>query len=226
MTWLIYINYYVDDGGLQVCGCACTCCTTGDHPYDLEVVVVEVDPNSKVSGVFYAPHSGHEHFWIRDHDDIDEIMGGEGGDGYRPEVFISRGKHANYPVSGKIARIFGFANDRCMDPVASDYPFVPLSQAAIELDLIDNVYPGPSTKINRDWSVAPEARLAENVDYVAATQPALIGLESGKFHASSGGKQKASPEVADSRIGGELVLAKVMKFIRPTVAAGMERRRM
>lgn len=46
MTWLIYINYYVDDGGLQVCGCACTCCTTGDHPYDLEVVVVEVDPNS------------------------------------------------------------------------------------------------------------------------------------------------------------------------------------
>ena len=37
------MNFYLDDGGMQLCGCPCTCCLVGDHPYDLEVVVVELD---------------------------------------------------------------------------------------------------------------------------------------------------------------------------------------
>lgn len=51
--WLIYMNFYLEDGGLQVCGCACTCCTQGDHNYDLEVVVVELDP-SGVSCAYFV----------------------------------------------------------------------------------------------------------------------------------------------------------------------------
>lgn len=43
MTWLIYMNFYLEDGGLRLCGCQSTCCTAGDHAYDLEVVVVELD---------------------------------------------------------------------------------------------------------------------------------------------------------------------------------------
>lgn len=39
-TWLVYINYYLDDGGLRVCGCAG--CIAGEHAYDLEVVIVEL----------------------------------------------------------------------------------------------------------------------------------------------------------------------------------------
>lgn len=42
-TRLFYMSFYLDDGGLKLCGCPCTCCLVGDHPYDLEVVVVKLD---------------------------------------------------------------------------------------------------------------------------------------------------------------------------------------
>lgn len=63
-----------------------------------------------VTGVFYGPHSSHEHFWVRDPDDLQTLMEGEGGDGLRPQVFVSRGKHASYPVAGKgmLSRVTGF----------------------------------------------------------------------------------------------------------------------
>ncbi|CAM9744573.1 unnamed protein product, partial [Choristocarpus tenellus] len=47
-----------------------------------------------VSGVFYGPHGGTEHFWIRDPMDLVDILGPD----RRPVAYISRGKHANYPV--------------------------------------------------------------------------------------------------------------------------------
>lgn len=53
-----------------------------------------------VTGVFFGPHSSFEHFWVRDAGDLEALMGGDGGDGYRPRVFISRGKHASYPIEG------------------------------------------------------------------------------------------------------------------------------
>lgn len=53
IMWLTYLNFYLEDTGLQVCGCGCACCTQGEHLYDLEVVVVELDP----SGVSVAPHT-------------------------------------------------------------------------------------------------------------------------------------------------------------------------
>lgn len=45
------MNYYLEDGGLRVCGCAG--CTAGEHAYDLEVVVVELGSEG-VSGEGYA----------------------------------------------------------------------------------------------------------------------------------------------------------------------------
>lgn len=39
-TWLIYMNYYLMDGGVQVC-----CNTVGAHEYDLEIVIVELSPS-------------------------------------------------------------------------------------------------------------------------------------------------------------------------------------
>lgn len=51
--WLTYLNFYLEDTGLQLCGCGCACCTQGEHLYDLEVVVVELDP----SGVSVALHT-------------------------------------------------------------------------------------------------------------------------------------------------------------------------
>lgn len=49
-----------------------------------------------ITGVFYGPHSGFEHFWIRNAEDIAAIM----EDGLHPRVYISKGKHASYPVEG------------------------------------------------------------------------------------------------------------------------------
>lgn len=37
---------------------------------------------------------------MREQADLNEILGGEGGYGARPQVFISRGKHGSYPVGG------------------------------------------------------------------------------------------------------------------------------
>eukprot|EP00904_Undaria_pinnatifida_P003239 jgi/Undpi1/12916/HiC_scaffold_7.g02582.m1 len=157
---LIYLNFYLADGGLQICGFDCTCCTVGGHPYDLEVVIVELDQTGTLSGLLFAPHGSEEHFWVRDPEDLEAALGGEGGDGARPKVFVSRGTHASYPVSGTVYRIFGFANDVCNDPVESEIPFVPLEQAAIDLELIDDVFSGPKSKITRDWSVAPVSRVS------------------------------------------------------------------
>lgn len=51
----------------------------------------------RVRGVFYGPHSSHEHMWIRNEDDLKEILGKD----ERPRVYVSNGKHASYPVSGR-----------------------------------------------------------------------------------------------------------------------------
>lgn len=71
------------------------------HPSPPRPPCVVVSRSQGVAGVCYAPHSSSEHFWIGDQDDLNEILGGEGGDGLRPRVYVSRGKHAGYPVSGK-----------------------------------------------------------------------------------------------------------------------------
>lgn len=58
-----------------------------------------------LSGLLFAPHGSEEHFWVRDPEDLEAALGGEGGDGARPRVFVSRGTHASYPVSGTGERL-------------------------------------------------------------------------------------------------------------------------
>lgn len=69
----------------------------------------------------YAPHGSSEHFWIGDQDDLDEILGGEGGDGLRPKVYVSRGKHASYPVGGTGEPLLQLRSDHIRpDQIRSD----------------------------------------------------------------------------------------------------------
>ena len=58
-----------------------------------------------VSGMLFAPRRSEEHFWVRDPKDLEATLGGEAGDGVRPKVFVSRGNHATYPVSGTGERL-------------------------------------------------------------------------------------------------------------------------
>ena len=109
----------------------------------------------EVTGVFYGPHSSHEHMWIRNEDDIKQIIGDTG----RPGVYVSLGKHASYPLSGLVIRLFGVGTDKCINPTARDRPLFPLDQSTKGVGRIDGVFSGPKTKISRDWSTAPLTRL-------------------------------------------------------------------
>lgn len=84
------------------------------HDGDYESVLVEISSAGALLGVCYRPHGEEEHFWIRDHDDVMRITdNGRHG----PAVYVSRGKHASYPVSGKIWRLFGIGTDICESPI-------------------------------------------------------------------------------------------------------------
>ncbi|CAM9291755.1 unnamed protein product [Pylaiella littoralis] len=151
-TWLIYMSYYRFDGGVPQLG------GTGSHEHDLETVIVEIaNTDQSVRGVFYGPHSSHEHMWIRDQNDLNEIL----NNGGRPRVFVSRSKHASYPIRGKVYRLVGFGTDECINPTKRDRPLFILSQHSKNVELIDGTFAGPKKRITRDWSVAPLTRLSK-----------------------------------------------------------------
>eukprot|EP00903_Cladosiphon_okamuranus_P016537 g15256.t1 len=162
-TWLIYMNYYLYDGGVAKLG------GKGGHKYDLEIVVVEVKKrgNQRVTGVFYGPHSSFEHMWIRHKDDLKTILNNEG----RPRVFVSLGKHASYPVSGRVVRLFGLGTDTCHNPRANDRPLIILDERTRDVERIDGKFGGPKNRISRDWSTAPQSRI-KNVRKRRAVPPA------------------------------------------------------
>eukprot|EP00752_Nemacystus_decipiens_P001562 g1526.t2 len=173
-TWLIYMSYYLSDGGVVKLGGA------GGHKYDLEIVIVEVKSrgNQNVTGVFYGPHGSYEHMWIRHKDDLKTIMDKEGA---RPRVFVSLGKHASYPVHGRVVRLFGFGTDVCNNPRAMDRPLFILDQRTRHVELIDDQFTGPKKRIHRDWSVAPGSRI-KNVRKRRAVPPAAqVGKELSKL---------------------------------------------
>ncbi|CAM9664288.1 unnamed protein product [Sphacelaria rigidula] len=167
------MNYYLQDGGVVKLG------GKGGHPYDLEIVIVEVgNSDQKITGVFYGPHSSHEHFWVRNPDDLKRILG---EDGNRPRVYVSNGKHASYPISGKVFRLFGLGTDQCMNPQEKNRPLLPLNEETRKVDRIDGKFAGPRRRITRDWSVAPGSRL-KNVRSRRAVPPAKqITKELGKL---------------------------------------------
>lgn len=112
--WIYYICFYLKDGGTKCClpfNCYCTNVTFSEHEYDYEIVIIEVK-NGTVCRACFCPHGLSENYWIDGTDSesgFNELL--DKRDSNRIHVYVSRQKHASYPVSGIVWRYFGFAND-------------------------------------------------------------------------------------------------------------------
>jgi hypothetical protein len=150
---LHYFTFYVEDGGLPfLCG------SLGAHRYDVEHLIVELDSGGRVVvGVVYMPHGSREHFWIRNAYDLDTILVDRRT---RPTVFVSRGKHAQYPIRGAVMRYFGLLNDTC-DPAPKELYFVDAADAALAATTIGGVYRGLRARTSMDLTKIPTIRLRD-----------------------------------------------------------------
>ncbi|KAG5187452.1 hypothetical protein JKP88DRAFT_161772 [Tribonema minus] len=110
---LHYFLFFMRDTGMSIFGIN----GVGGHDYDIEQVVIELGADANVKAVFYTPHSASEHFCISDEADLNIIL----VDGVRPRVYVSQGKHAQYPVPGTVRRYLGLANDTCKLPVRQEF---------------------------------------------------------------------------------------------------------
>ena len=97
VTDLWYFTFYFEDGGLEF---GDTGLSVGGHQFDVESVVVRIDNQTQaVTTVAYLPHGSREHFRIAGSADLSRILVNG-----RPRVYVSRGKHGQYPVPGTIGR--------------------------------------------------------------------------------------------------------------------------
>ena len=140
-TFIYYFSYYTRDDGIAYFGHEIE-----SHPYDLEQVVIEISANDHISGVYYFPHGAIEHFKISGND-LNFVLQDN-----RPLVYSSRGKHAQYAISGRIFRYFGAANDICT-PIKIDTKCVMASDYLLNLSQIDNVFAGIKDRIVQDLSL-------------------------------------------------------------------------
>jgi hypothetical protein len=147
-TRLHYFLYYTEDGGLEYFEIS-----IGNHVYDIEHLIIEIDPKSStIIGILFRPHGSSEHFWIRNPEDIKQI--GE----QHPKVYVSRGKHAQYPISGTVFRYMGGANDSCDAKVYLDTAVVQVNPDVLKASVggvmkslrsrsLDNTTQFPSVKL-------------------------------------------------------------------------------
>ena len=114
--YLYYYMVYTQDGGKQI-----LCYNIGGHLLDIEGIIVEVDEYDNMTGLCYQPHGAKEHFWIKDPKDLRKICINNNA-----RVYMSKSKHASYPISGTIYRIYGFGNDTC-NPKELPYKVIQMS---------------------------------------------------------------------------------------------------
>lgn len=87
---------------------------TGNHHTDLELIVLELDPETHtVERLFYSEHAGGR-WYIPD-----QVLWEQET---HPVVYSARGSHASYTTSGIHHRILGFANDITDDQGARWFP--------------------------------------------------------------------------------------------------------
>jgi hypothetical protein len=95
--WIYYFMYYVQDDGFKRSH-------IDTHVNDYELVIVEIK-GLKINRICFTPHSRKENFWLNEKDTQKIQKNG------KLDIYCSRGKHATYPIKGRIFRYFCFAND-------------------------------------------------------------------------------------------------------------------
>lgn len=147
--YLYYYMIYTHDGGKQI-----LCYSIGGHLLDIECVIVELDEYDKMTGLCYQPHGTKEHFWIKDLDDLNKICKED-----RAMVYMSKSKHASYPIPGKIYRIYGFGNDNC-NPKELSYTVIQMSEY-LQNTLNYGAMSGFPNRLNQDLTTIPTIRLKQ-----------------------------------------------------------------
>jgi hypothetical protein len=128
-----YWLYYNQDGGLGPFD-------LGSHEFDHEGLVIKInDDGSKIKEIAYRPHGSEEHFKIIG-DDVKKCINTDD----RPIVYVTIGKHAQYPVCGTIKKYFGIANDTIEKPTER-------KMTIIEYDFSDEVF-NKKINVNDDMS--------------------------------------------------------------------------
>lgn len=154
--WIYYICFYLQDGGTKCClpfNCYCTDTYFSKHEYDYEIVIIEVK-NDSINRVCFCPHGLEENFWICN-EDTPSIL-----DPYnknKVHVYVSRSKHASYPIDGVIWRHFGFANDIIDSPrVVYLFPLL-LTESSINSQLFSS----KKKCLSYDYNQVPEIELSK-----------------------------------------------------------------
>jgi hypothetical protein len=149
VLYLHYFLYYMSDGGLEIFEIK-----LGSHKYDMEQLTVEVTQGGVVKGVMYRPHGQSEHFQIRSTDLSRVLVGNK-----RPRVYVSKGKHGQYPVSGTIQRYFGAVNDECDPGPAQDYTVLTISKGMRNVR-VDGQVQSISSRMRQDERSIPVTALS------------------------------------------------------------------
>ena len=167
---LHYFAFYLKDAGLKIIGSW----TSGSHPYDIEHLVVQVDrTTAAVTGILYQPHGFAEHFFIKGEADLAQVL----VDAARPLVFVSQGKHGQYPTPGTIIRYLGFANDHCnpADPNKPSGTTVhPATSRLLAQSSIDGgKFKGIKNRLEIDYSTIPVVPLSKVKTHMCFKMPKL-----------------------------------------------------
>jgi hypothetical protein len=145
--YLYYTTAYIFDGGMH---------GLDSHPFDLETLVIDVSNDYKIKGILFSPHAEKEHFWIRNENDLKNIF----KNGRNPNIYCSLSKHAQYPINGYIFRYFGFANDKCFQPINKLVTINEPSESLIKSPRI-NSYLGIPSILNKNLDIPKNIRLSK-----------------------------------------------------------------
>lgn len=158
-VWIYYICFYLQDSGTKCClpyNCYCTDIYFSTHEYDYEIVIIEVK-NDEINRVCYCPHGLSENFWIPNKD-IHHII--DKNNKNKVHVYISRSKHASYPIDGTIWRHMGFANDIIISPRTIHLLPLSLTESSIGSEL----FKSKQKCLSYDYNLVPEVDF-EKVKY-------------------------------------------------------------
>jgi len=161
-TFIYYFAFYLRDDGIDYY----VEHNVGGHAYDMEQMIVELSGNIVVA-VNYFPHGSLEHFKITG-TDLTTIL-----DNNRPIAYSSRGKHGFYPISGRIFRYFGIANDICK-PILVPVKAELATSYLLSQDTIDSQFAAIKTRIAQNLEIVPKIELRKVKTHMAFVIPTTV----------------------------------------------------